>query len=174
MSFKRSIVGGGAEKPDASAERAQMVTFSVGSAEFALDVMRLREIIRPLPISPVPDSPPFIEGVILLRGAVLPVINLRRRFGLEPPGPGGSSKILIVLLVLGGLTMQLGLVVDAVGESIRLGRDQIQLPPPLALGTRAFFSGVVRWRDRIVMVLDLDAVLSTDERLALPDFGRLP
>ena len=100
-----------AAKPEAM---MQLVAFLVGDGEYALDIMRIKEIINPVKITAVPKAPPFIEGVIELRGAILPVVDMRKRFDLPPSTPSRASKILIVVLDIGGKRMIVGLVVDRV------------------------------------------------------------
>ncbi len=145
----------------AGPESIQLACFFVGDEEYALDIMRIKEIINPVTITRVPRAPDFIEGIIELRGAFLPVVDLRRRFELSMAEVTRETKYVIVALE-GRI---LGLVVDRVAEVKRITIDQISDAPELALGgdTR-YFNGVVKWDDRIVMLLDLDEVLSTTEK----------
>ena len=147
----------------------QLASFFVGAEEYALDIMRIKEIINPLPVTRVPRAPAFIEGIIELRGAFLPVIDLRRRFELEVTAATRDTKYIIVALA-GRI---LGLVVDKVAEVKPIPIDQISDALELALGTDVrYFNGVVKWNDRIVMLLDLDAVLSPAERDQLSGLER--
>jgi purine-binding chemotaxis protein CheW len=141
--------------------RVQLASFFVGAEEYALDIMRIKEIINPVAVTRVPRAPAFIEGIIELRGAFLPIIDLRRRFDLPVTPLTRDSKYVIVALA-GRI---LGLVVDRVVEVKAIGVDQISPAPELALGGDSrYFNGVIKWNDRIVMMLDLDAVLSPAER----------
>jgi purine-binding chemotaxis protein CheW len=147
-------------RPD---EQVQLATFHLGGAEYALDIMRIKEIIQPQKIVPVPKVPPFIDGVIELRGAILPVVDLRKRFDLPAPPPVRATKYVIVSLA-GRIV---GLVVDGVGEVLRVARGDIA-PPPLTHGDAArFFSGVVRRTGRIIFLLDIDKILTSEERISL-------
>ncbi len=151
---------GGARYEDGGGETVQLCSFFVGTEEYALDIMRIKEIINPVSVTPVPRAPAFIEGIIELRGAFLPVIDLRRRFELAVTAFTRDTKFVIV-----GLAGRiLGLVVDRVAEVKPIPVDQISAAPELAVaGDSRYFNGVVKWNDRIVMLLDLDAVLSPAE-----------
>ena len=128
-----------APRPAAEDALVQLCTFRVGGEDYAIDVMRVREIIRPLPVTPVPRAPSFVEGVIRLRGEVVPIVDVRRRFGL-PVGPPGRGTRFVIVHVAG---RRLGLVVDEVCEVVRLPRGDLRLAPRLVGqdGPR-FFIGV--------------------------------
>lgn len=117
----------------------QLCTFRVGGEDYALDIMRVREIISPLPVTPVPRAPPFVEGVFRLRGEVIPVVDVRKRFGLPCTPPTRKTKVLIVNVA----RRRLGLVVDEVCEVVRVQRSELRPAPALADedGPR-FFLGV--------------------------------
>lgn len=152
-------------------ERIQLCSFIVGGDEFALEIMKIREIINPLPIRPVPRSPEFVEGVIDLRGAILPVVDLRKRLGLPPAEPGLSRKIIIAALQ--GRTV--GLVVDAVREVLRISPEDVQPPPAVAVGAGgALVSGVCSLGGRILLLLDVDGLLTAEERGDLEALPPLP
>jgi purine-binding chemotaxis protein CheW len=170
--------GGGATRARSSDRRGaahatrdgvQLCAFLVGDDHFAVDIMPIKEIINTLPITRVPKAPPFIEGVIELRGAILPIVDLRKRFDLPAAPPTRATKFMIVALAgQGGERWIVGLIVDKVLEVLRIGRSEIQRPPAMAQGeTDRFFAGACRHRDRIVMVIDLDALLTTGERQSL-------
>jgi purine-binding chemotaxis protein CheW len=108
----------------------ELCAFRVGDEEYAIDLRRIREILQPLPITPVPRAPEYVDGVMNLRGEVIPVVDVRKRLGLTPRA-GGRAKVLVVT-VAGRV---LGLVVDAVSEVVRLPRSAIGPPPPLLAET---------------------------------------
>lgn len=145
----------------------QLVAFGVGPGEYALDIMRIKEIINPVPVTAVPKAPPFIEGVIELRGAILPIVDVRKRFDLPPSAPARATKYLIVGIDVGETRMIVGLVVDRVSEPLRVPRSDLKPSPQLTIGERAFFSGVVHHQGRMLMVLDPDALLSSGEKQTL-------
>jgi len=142
-----------------------MACFRVSGRDCAVDVLRIAEVLQPVPVTPLPAAPSFIEGLIELRGRFLPVIDLRKRFGADAPSEQASSKY-IVAPIHGA---SVALIVDDVSGVERIPADLIQPPPNLAAGRIAppFVSGVVRWNDRVLMVLDLDAILTVEERAAL-------
>jgi len=145
-------------------QEVQLACFRVGNALYALDIMRIREIIRPQKLTEVPKAPRFIEGVIHLRGTVIPVADLRKRF--DQPCIEASNKSRIVICVLAGKLV--GLLVDEVMEVRRYGRQDVTAPPPLMKGPEAeFLLGVARRDQDLVMILDLERILSADEQLAL-------
>ncbi len=130
---------GRARPAPAEAALAQLCTFRVGGEDYAIDIMRVREIIPWQPVTPVPRAPPFVEGVIRLRGEVIPVLDVRRRLGLAVTPPTRKTKILIVKVA----GRRLGLVVDEVTEVVRIPRADIRPAPALVDGHGArFFLGV--------------------------------
>ncbi|MFH0902380.1 MAG: chemotaxis protein CheW [Pseudomonadota bacterium] len=142
----------------------QLATFLVGGEEYALDIMRIKEIINPLRITPVPKAPSFIEGMVGLRGVILPIVDLRKRFDLPAPPPSRATKYVII-----GIEGRIvGLVVDAVKEVLRVPRIDVRPAPELVEGDAShYFSGVCHHRGRIFMVLDIDRILSTKEKISL-------
>jgi purine-binding chemotaxis protein CheW len=149
-------------------QEVQLASFRVGTEMYALDIMRIKEIIRPQKLTAVPKAPVFIEGVINLRGAVLPVVDLRRRF--EQPVVHDRKTRVIIAAVQGSI---IGLMVDEVAEVSRYTRQDIQPPPQfLSGGGGEFFLGVCRRGDDLVMVLDLEMLLSSSERIALEQLSR--
>lgn len=117
----------------------QLCTFRIGGEDYAIDIMRVREIIHPLPITRVPRAPASVEGVIRLRGEVLPVLDVRKRLGLPEGPPSRRTRFLVVHVA----RRRIGLVVDEVCEVIRIPREEIRPAPPLG-DARAprFFLGV--------------------------------
>jgi len=150
-----------------AAAQVQLALFTVGGQELALDIMRIKEIVNPLPVTPVPRAPAFVEGVAELRGAIFPILDLRKRLGLPVPPPSSATKVL--LLPLAGQTV--GLVVDAVREVVRVARAELRPPPALAPlgagGAGPPLSAVCHLGGKIIMVLDIERVLSPEEALAL-------
>lgn len=134
----------------------QLVTFSLGSEEFGVDIMCVQEIIRIPPITRVPKAPRYVEGVINLRGNVIPVVSLRTRFGMDRVEETDLSRI-IVLQVQNKV---FGIRVDAVTEVLRLDTSAIEPPPPVALGMDSYFiRGVGKIGERLLILLDLDHIM---------------
>ena len=145
-------------------QEVQLACFRVGGELYAIDIMSIREIIRPQKLTSIPKAPRFIEGVINLRGAVIPVADLRKRF--DQPCIEESRKNRIIICAVSGRIV--GLLVDEVLEVRRYGRQDMAPAPQFLKGPEAeFFLGVARRGDDLVMVLDLDRILSTDEQIAL-------
>jgi purine-binding chemotaxis protein CheW len=142
----------------------QLAAFRIGAEEYAVDIMKIQEIIHPLRITKVPKAPRFVEGVVELRGAILPVVDLRKRFD-APLETTRATKYIIVRLA-GRLV---GLVVDAVREVLRVPRKEVKPTPEFgAMGKSArFFSGVCHLGERIIMILDLEQLLDVEERREL-------
>ena len=144
-------------------QEIQLACFRIGEEFYALDILRIREVIRPQKLTPVPRAPEFVEGVINLRGAVIPVVDLRKRF---EAGRTNSSKTRVIICVLTGKL--LGLIVDEVAEVRRYSRQEIQPAPQFLKGRGAeFFLGVCRRGDDLVMIVDLERILSSSEKIDL-------
>ncbi|KUO65603.1 MAG: chemotaxis protein CheW [Gracilibacter sp. BRH_c7a] len=134
----------------------QLVTFSLGTEEFGVDIMRVQEIIRIPPITRVPKAQAYVEGVINLRGNVIPVVNLRKRFGMGLQEETDLSRI--VVLQFNGKVF--GVRVDGVTEVLRLDNDSIEPPPPVALGMDShFIRGVGKIGERLLILLNLDQLM---------------
>lgn len=149
----------------APVQEVQLACFRVGDQLYGLNILRIREIVRPQKLRPVPKAPTFIEGVINLRGAVIPVVDLRRRFDL--PIPANDRKTRIMICALSGRIV--GLQVDEVVEVRRYSRQEIQPAPHFLQGRGAeYFLGVCRRDEDLVMVIDLLKILTSDEKIDLP------
>jgi purine-binding chemotaxis protein CheW len=156
---------------EAAESSVQLVAFSAGESDFAIEIHRLKEVIQPVPITIVPRAPAFLDGVIDVRGAILPVIDLRRRFGLTP-APGAREKFLIVACDVGlgpGRRLILALVVDRVRDPIRVPKSELRPAPPLVhLDTDArAFHAVVQHDGRLHLIVDADRLLGPRERSIL-------
>lgn len=140
-------------------ELLQLVSFHVGGEEFGLDILRVQEIIRVQQLTRVPNSPDFVDGVMNLRGKIIPVVALRRRFGLEPVPVDKQTRI-VVVEVKGAV---LGFIVDAVSEVLRIPADTLEPPPRLAAAEREYVSGVGKLPNRLLILLDVDRLMSDFE-----------
>ena len=155
----------GQQAVDGTEESCQLVTCCVGQEEFAVDILSVQEINRMVDITRVPKAPVFVEGVINLRGRIIPVLNLRCRFGISAEGERTARSRIVVVNVR---TRVVGLIVDSVSEVLRLPKQAIEPPPSLetAIGAE-FIQGVGRIKDRLLTVLDLDRLLTPAEQTAL-------
>ncbi len=142
----------------AEEEQVQLTAFRVGDEEYVLDIMRVREIIRPLPLTRVRKGPRFVEGVINLRGEVIPIVDLRRRFDL-PADDSGQSKIIILIVE----SRVLGVVVDAVTEVVRVPKSAIlRAPGVFDNAEEPYFLGVCHYRNRTLLLLNVKNVIASD------------
>ena len=149
--------GQGPAEQSASDSVVQVVSFSLGEEVFGLDILRVQEIIRPMEITRVPNAPTSVEGVINLRGRVIPVVDLRKRLGLPVPEHEHDPRERII--VLKREPKPVGLVVDAVSEVLRFPREALEEAPEMVSRVEGrFLSGVAKVRDRLVLILDPDAV----------------
>lgn len=141
-------------------ELLQLVTFSIGEEEFGVDILKVQEIIRTMEITKVPRAPEFVEGVINLRGKVIPIIDLRRRFGLDFKDHDKDTRIIVIEIN----NIVVGFVVDAVSEVLRIPTNTVEPPPPVVAGVDSdYISGVGKLQDRLLILLDLDKLLSSED-----------
>lgn len=138
----------------------QLVSFHVGGEEFGLDILSVQEIIRIQQLTRVPNSPDFVDGVINLRGKVIPVIALRKRIGLEDR-PHDKQTRIVVVEVNGTV---LGFIVDSVSEVLRIPADTVEPPPRLGKIEREYVSGVGKLDNRLLILLDVDRLMSDSEQ----------
>jgi len=143
----------------------QLVIFELANEFYGVDIAAVEGIIKMQAITAVPHTPSFVEGVTNLRGAVLPVIDLRRRFGL-PQAPSTKDSRIVTVDVG---SRKVGMVVDGVSEVLRVSDEAIEPPSPLLItAASTFVSGVAKVAERLIILLDLNKVLSTEEKAQLP------
>ncbi|WP_447975552.1 chemotaxis protein CheW [Nitrospira sp. Kam-Ns4a] len=163
---RSGITGSASLVQNSDADTFQLVTCQLEHEEFAVDIRRVQEINRMADITRVPKSPPFLEGVMNLRGRIIPALDLRRRFGLPDAPRTARSRIIVVH----AHSRMMGLIVDAVTEVLRIPRHAIEPPPSLggAIGAE-FIQGVGQINGRLLTVLDLDRVLESANSTTLAD-----
>jgi purine-binding chemotaxis protein CheW len=145
---------------DQAEKTTQLVSFFIKQDEFAVDISRVQEINKMAAIAHVPRAPKFVEGVINLRGHIVPVINLRERFGLEKIGLTKSTRIIVINID----NRQVGLIVDSVSEVKRVNCSEIKDPPSEAVGDAAdFVTGIANVNGRLLIILDLHKILNSQE-----------
>ena len=158
----------GAEPAAASETPAQYLTFALGEEVFAMDIRTVREIIQCVAMTIVPLMPSFVRGVINLRGAVVPVIDLQARFGRPAAKVGKKTCIVIFDAVREGERVELGLMVDAVSEVIEIAAQQIEPPPNFgATVRRDFIRGMGKVANRFVIILEPDRAFDVGEMAQL-------
>jgi len=148
----------------AAGDERQLVVFQLGAELYGCDISRVHEIIRLQSVTRVPRAPAFVEGVINLRGKVIPVVDLRRRFGLPTAEHTRASRIVVVEIG----DQVVGIVVDGVSEVLRVNSSIVEPPSPVVAGIDSeYLHGIAKLADRLVILLDLDRILARDERRAL-------
>lgn len=142
-------------------ETKQLIIFKLGEEEFGVDILQVREIEKlDQNITRVPKAPAFVEGVINLRGEIVPIVDLRKRFGLSLKPIGSDTRVVIVEIN----DNLVGMMVDAVVEVLRINVSAIEDAPQITKGVDAYFlSGVAKVGDRLIVLLNLDRALSAEE-----------
>ena len=142
----------------------QLVSFRLAREEYGIEITKVQEIILLGEITRVPQTPDFIKGLINLRSTVIPVVDLRLRFGLAAEEPTDETRIMVVNV--GGKT--LGVIVDAVNEVLRVSQEQIVPPPPTVAGLgHEYLTGLVKLDNRLLILLNIDNILGDDETAAV-------
>ncbi len=145
-------------------ESVQYLTFKLADEIFALDVAKVREILELTTITKVPKTPDFMRGVINLRGSVVPVVDMRLKFGMDMTEQTVNTCIIVVEVRLNGETMVLGALADSVQEVVEMEPENIEPAP--SIGTRMdtdFIRGMGKIDDNFVMILDIDRIFSSSE-----------
>ncbi len=134
----------------------QLISFNLGNEEYAVDIMNVNEINRIPEIAPVPNSPSHLEGVINLRGRIIPVINLRKKLGMSEKDNDERSRIII--MDLQGITM--GLLVDSVSEVLRIPSETIEPAPPMSSDVVGeYIKGIAKLDERLIILIDIDMMM---------------
>ena len=141
-------------------EVLQFVTFTLNNEEYAVDILNVQEINRITEIAKVPNSPDFIEGVVNLRGKVIPVINLRKIFGFEEKDTDDTSRIII--MEIQGITN--GLIVDSVSEVLRMPASLIEPPPSMSSELNSkFIKGIAKIEGRLIIMLEINRLIGNTD-----------
>lgn len=141
-------------------ELLQLVSFVLGNEEFGVDILYVQEIIRTLQVTKVPNSPEYVEGVINLRGRVIPIIDLRSRFGMGKKEPDKNTRIVVIEVD----KKILGFIVDAVKEVIRIPKEITEAPPEITTGVNSeYIKSVGKLDDRLLILIDLEKIFSNSE-----------
>ena len=143
---------------------SQLVTFSIGDEEYGVGILRVQEIIRMMPVTKVPSCPDFVEGVINLRGMVIPVVDMRKRFEM----PAKPFDVHTRILVMESEIQVMGYIVDSVREVMRIDPSRIEAAPTEVAGVGSeYIKGMVQNGNKLLILLDLNDLLSESEKGAL-------
>jgi len=144
-------------------ELIQLVSFVLAEEEYGVEVLKVREIIRMPSITKMPNSPQYIEGIINLRGKVIPIISMRKRFGLME----SENNIHTRIIIMDANSVMTGFIVDGVSEVIRIPNNEIQ-PPPLMVHSggidQEFITGVFNHAERLLIIMDIDRLFADDDQ----------
>jgi len=148
-------------------EELQLVVFKLGKEEYGVDIAQVREIVRWQQITKVPQAPSFVEGIVNLRGQIIPIVDLAKRFSLMSGETSREESRRIVVVHIDGRAI--GILVDGVSEILRIPTSQIEPPPPIVAGTMGadFLRGVGKVDGRLIIILDLNRIFSQEEMSSL-------
>lgn len=164
QTFDKLTMTSGAEKVHLSGERVQVVSFYLDTEEYGVDISGVQEIIRMVDITHVPRAPHFMEGVINLRGQLIPIIDLRTRFSM--PRASHTKSTRIVVTEIGN--KRVGIVVDGVSEVLNIPIEQVEEAPEMIVGAGTeYIQGVGKVNERLIILLDLTMVITGEEKSQL-------
>lgn len=149
-------------------KEGKYLTFTLANEEYGIGILKIKEIIGMMPITPVPQTPEYVKGVINLRGKVIPIVDLRLRFGMEAMDYTERTCIIVVEMAGKASTVQIGIVVDAVSEVLNIKGEDIEDRP--TFGTELsldYIFGMAKMEGGVKILLDIDRVLSAEEVGAL-------
>ena len=156
---------------NAPANGGKYLTFAIGREEYGLPVLKVREIIKVMDITHVPQVAPHVLGVINLRGKVIPVIDLRRKCGFDAQAPTDRTCIIVAEVALTSSTVMMGVVVDSVSEVVNVTAAEIEQPPDFGgQRTNDYLLGLAKVKGGVKILLDLDRVLGSDGQVAISTF----
>lgn len=152
------------EQKKESTELLQLVSFMIGNEEFGISILYVQEINRMLQITKVPNAPNFVDGVVNLRGRVIPVIDLRTKLGIVRKEHDKNTRIVVVEIG----NKNAGFIVDAVKEVLRIPDSITEAPPEIVTGTNSeFITAVAKLEDRLITIIDLEKILTGNEKQEL-------
>ena len=146
------------------------LTFVMAKEEYGIPILKVREIIKLLEITSIPKTPGYIKGVINLRGKIIPIMDLRLKFGLEEKEYNERTCIVVVEITINETRKLMGLIVDTVSEVVNLITDQIESPPEYGdQNSQGYLIGVGKVKERVILLLDIEQVLSREESILLKE-----
>jgi purine-binding chemotaxis protein CheW len=152
------------EAPSIASKGGKYLTFALGKEEYGLEILKVREIIGYMDITAVPRTPPYVKGVINLRGQVIAVIDLRCKFGMEAAERTEQTCVIVVEIKQGGRKLSTGIIVDHVSEVLNIAGEKIEEPPTFGASVDTdFILGMGKIGDSVKILLDIDRVLGEEE-----------
>lgn len=156
----------------ANADTDQYLTFMVDDEEYGIDILRVEEIKGWDTATPIPNTPPYVKGVINMRGTIVPVIDLRIRFGLESIPYGPTTVVIVIKVWREDKDRIMGIVVDAVSDVYNVGDENMQPTPDFGAGIHTeFIKGLATLDEKMVILLDIDHLLNSDDHDAIESFN---
>ena len=142
----------------------QFLSFLLNGEEYGIDILKVQELRGWTPVTKVPDMPEYLKGVLNLRGAIIPIVDLRQRFGLDAQEYGPTTVVIVVKVVSGSTERIMGIIVDAVAETYNLDPDDIQPPPQMGgVMNSEYITGLVAQGDKMVVLMDVDELMNSGE-----------
>ncbi len=146
------------------------LTFILAKEEYGIPILKVKEIIKLLEITSIPKTPGYIKGVINLRGKIIPIMDLRSKFGIEEKDYNERTCIIVVEISINDNRKLMGLIVDTVSEVANLTGDEIEPPPEYGTqSNQGFLTGVGKVKDRVILLLDIEQILSREESILIKD-----
>ncbi len=153
-----------AENKDVNEELIQLVSFKISKEEFGVDILKVQEIIRMMKVTKVPNAPDYVDGVVNLRGKVIPVVDLRKRLAMEIKEHDKNTRIIVIELK----DKTIGFIVDEVNEVLRIPKSITEPPPKMVAGINSeYITAVGKLEDRLLILLDLEKVFGKEEKEVL-------
>lgn len=144
----------------------QLILFTINNVEYALNIQNILEINKIQPINPLPGAPEFIQGVISLRGKIIPVVDLRERFSFATMPHTKKTRIIIANIQ----NSEIGLIVDAVTDVIGIHSDKIEPPLPVIDGLKIeFVEGIAKFHKRLIIIINIEKILTSSEKIILKE-----
>jgi purine-binding chemotaxis protein CheW len=142
----------------------QLVTFQLGEEHYGIDIMDVKEIVRVQDIRPIPNAPSYVEGIINLRGEIIPIINLHKRFHIKKAVVGEDEELLSGFIIIDVEGMKLGVVIDKIARVVTIENEQIQAPPQMLSGIGAeYIQGVIQNEEGYLIILDIRRLFNPKE-----------
>lgn len=152
-----------------SQDGQQYLSFLLENEEYGIDILRVQELRGWAPVTPIPEMPDYLRGVLNLRGAIIPVIDLRLRFGLPALEYGPTTVVIVINVQNENGERVMGIIVDAVAETYTLATDQIQVSPQIGgVINSEFITGLVAQDEKMIVLMDIDQLMNSGE-LAIAD-----